>query len=154
MCVRNICVYGDRLLEENTSQRPLGEKLCQEFISGVLQRIVAAAPPAGRHDVERLSGRINWPLRACTKTIQRPSGETFGKLLLMPFRDAPAIGSGRAALAPVERNPVEVVLDLRLVADRWRTAPACVPADTRPWLPPARNTRYLPSGLQTALVCT
>src|SRR5450756_1557211 len=43
--VRNICVYGDRLLEENTSHRPLGEKLCQEFISGVLQRIGRAAPP-------------------------------------------------------------------------------------------------------------
>jgi hypothetical protein len=36
MWVRNICVYGERLFDENTIQRPFGEKLCQEFISGVL----------------------------------------------------------------------------------------------------------------------
>ncbi len=65
-CVRNICVYGDRLLEENTSQRPLGEKLCHEFISRVLQRISRATPPAAGTMKSRLSGRINWPLRACT----------------------------------------------------------------------------------------
>ena len=46
MCVRYICVYGERLLDENTSQRPLGEKLCQEFMSGVLQRMRRASPPA------------------------------------------------------------------------------------------------------------
>ena len=45
MWVRNIWVYGERLFEEKTSQRPLGEKLCQEFISGVLQRMRRAAPP-------------------------------------------------------------------------------------------------------------
>ena len=28
MWVRNIWVYGERLLEEKTSQRPLGGKLC------------------------------------------------------------------------------------------------------------------------------
>ena len=28
-------------MEENTSQRPFGEKLCHEFIKGVLQRIRA-----------------------------------------------------------------------------------------------------------------
>jgi hypothetical protein len=33
-------------LEENTNQRPLGEKLCQEFISGVLQVMRRASPPA------------------------------------------------------------------------------------------------------------
>jgi len=32
-------------LEENTIQRPLGEKLCQEFMSGVLQFIFLAWPP-------------------------------------------------------------------------------------------------------------
>ena len=46
MWVRNICVYGDRLFEENTSHRPFGEKLCHEFMSGVLQRIGCAVPPA------------------------------------------------------------------------------------------------------------
>ena len=45
MCVRYICVYGERLLDEKTSQRPLGEKLCQEFISGVLHFISRASPP-------------------------------------------------------------------------------------------------------------
>src|ERR1035438_8957509 len=94
MWVRNICVYGERLLEENTSQRPLGEKLCQEFIKSVLQSMRRAVPPAAGTMYNWLSGRINCPLRACTYTIQRPSGETFGKLLLMPLREAPAIGSG------------------------------------------------------------
>ena len=46
MCVKNICVYGDRLFDEKTSQRPLGEKLCHEFISAVLQFISRALPPA------------------------------------------------------------------------------------------------------------
>ena len=32
--------------EEKTSHRPLGEKLCHEFISGVLQRIRRAWPPS------------------------------------------------------------------------------------------------------------
>ena len=32
--------------EENTSQRPLGEKLCQEFMRGILQRIRRAWPPS------------------------------------------------------------------------------------------------------------
>ena len=46
MCVSHICVYGERLLEEKTSQRPLGEKLCQEFITGVLHRMRRAGPPS------------------------------------------------------------------------------------------------------------
>ena len=97
-CVRNICVYGERLLEENTSQRPLGEKLCQEFISGVLQRMRRACAARRGHDVELAVGTHQLAVAACTKTIQRPSGETLGKLLLMPLCDAPAIGSGLPAL--------------------------------------------------------
>ena len=31
----HLFVYGPRLLDENTSHRPLGEKLCQESIRGV-----------------------------------------------------------------------------------------------------------------------
>ena len=46
MWVRNIWVYGERLLEENTIQRPLGEKLCQEFMSGVFARMRRASPPS------------------------------------------------------------------------------------------------------------
>jgi hypothetical protein len=38
-------VYGERALEEKTNHRPFGEKLCQEFMSGVLQRIRLACPP-------------------------------------------------------------------------------------------------------------
>src|SRR5205807_10016060 len=93
MCVRYICVYGDRPLEANTSHRPLGEKLCHEFISGVFARNRCAAPPSAGTMYSWLSGRINRPLRAWTKTIQRPSGETLGKELLLPFREAPSIGS-------------------------------------------------------------
>src|ERR1022692_1198509 len=93
MWVRNICVYGDRLLEENTSQRPLGEKLCHEFIRDVLQSMRRATPPATGTIYNSLSGRINCPLRFLTKTIHLPSGETLGKLLLIPLFDAPSIGT-------------------------------------------------------------
>src|ERR1022692_3098116 len=103
-CVRYICVYGDRLLDEKTIHRPFGEKLCHEFMSGRFARIrrgwpPAAArirrgwPPAAGRMYNLLSGRISRPLRQPAKTIQRPSGDTFGKLLLMPLCDAPAIGS-------------------------------------------------------------
>jgi hypothetical protein len=86
-------VYGDRPFEEKTSHRPFGEKLCHEFMRGVLARIRRAAPPWAGTMYSWLSGRINRPLRAWTKTIQRPSGEILGKELLFPFCDAPAIGS-------------------------------------------------------------
>src|SRR5689334_21019445 len=88
MWVRNLCVYGERLFEENTSQRPLGEKLCHEFMSGVLHRIRRASPPSAGTMYSLPSGRINWPLWASTKTIHLPSGEILGKLLLIPFADA------------------------------------------------------------------
>lgn len=94
MCVRYICVYTDRPLEENTSHRPFGEKLCHEFIRGVLDRNRWAVPPLKGTMYSWLSGRIRRPLRHCTKTIHLPSGETFGKLLLMPFCPAPAMSSG------------------------------------------------------------
>ena len=45
-CVRYICVYGDRAFDENTSQWPFGEKLCQEFIRRVLARRRRGVPPA------------------------------------------------------------------------------------------------------------
>ena len=69
-------------------------RVCQEFMSDVLAFISRALPPAKGTMYSLLSGRIKSPLRHCTKTIQRPSGETFGKLLLMPFAEAPATGSG------------------------------------------------------------
>src|ERR1022692_3725904 len=46
-CVRYICVYGDRLLDEKTIHRPFGEKLCHEFMSGRFARIRRGSPPAG-----------------------------------------------------------------------------------------------------------
>ena len=81
-------------MDENTSQRPLGEKLCHEFMWGVLQRMRRAGPPAAGTMYNWLSGRMSCPLRDSTNTIHRPSGDTFGKVLLIPFRDAPAMGSG------------------------------------------------------------
>src|SRR5664279_4536854 len=93
MWVRNICVYGERLLDEKTSQRPLGEKLCQEFMGDILARIRRAAPPAAGTIHSSLSGRISSAFLLFTKTIHFPSGETLGKLLLMPSFDAPSIGS-------------------------------------------------------------
>jgi hypothetical protein len=101
MCVRYICVYGDRLFEENTSQRPLGEKLCQEFISGVLRACAAPPPLGGRHDVELAVGAHQQAVAAWTKTIQRPSGETLGKGVAHPVRDAPAIGSALPPWPPL-----------------------------------------------------
>src|SRR5512141_1983672 len=101
MCVRNIWVYGDRLFDEKTSQRPFGEKLCQEFMSGVLQFMRRAVPPVAGTMKSFPSGRMSSPLRACTKTIQRPSGEIFGKELLIPFCEAPAIGSGVPPFPPL-----------------------------------------------------
>ena len=41
--VRNTCAY-DQLFEENASQRPLGEKLCHEFIRLVLHFNRRACP--------------------------------------------------------------------------------------------------------------
>ncbi|MGA2169806.1 MAG: hypothetical protein ABSG62_16495, partial [Terracidiphilus sp.] len=64
-------------MEEKTSQRPLGEKLCQEFIRDVLARMRRATPPAAGMIYNSLSGRINCAFRHLTKTIQRPSGDTL-----------------------------------------------------------------------------
>src|SRR5512135_2332889 len=91
--VRYICVYGDLLLEANTNQRPFGEKLCQEFMSAVLHFIRRACPPPVGTIYNWLSGRINWPLRHWTNTIQRPSGEMRGNVLLIPLAEAPEIGT-------------------------------------------------------------
>src|ERR1017187_8309266 len=102
ICVRNICVSGERLLEENTSQRPLGEKLCQEFIRDVLHFMRRATPPLNGTIYNSLSGRISCPLRFLTKTIQRPLGDTLGKLLLMPLFDAPSMGSALPPSPPLK----------------------------------------------------
>ena len=91
-------------MDEKTIQRPLGEKLCHEFMSGVFDCIRRALPPLAGTMKSWLSGRINNPLRLWTKTIQRPSGDTFGKELLMPLRDAPVLltrrGATSARIAP------------------------------------------------------
>src|SRR5664279_3865879 len=93
MCVNMSCVKGDRPFDEKASQRPFGEKVCQEFIVGVLQFISRALPPWKGTIYNLLSGLINSPLRFCTNTIHLPSGDTLGKLLLIPLADAPATGS-------------------------------------------------------------
>jgi hypothetical protein len=91
-------VYGERALEENTSHRPFGEKLCHEFIRSVFECKRRAAPPANGTMYNWLSGRINKPFWHSTNTIQRPSGETLGKLLLLPFSEAPTIRSATPPL--------------------------------------------------------
>src|ERR1035441_2895438 len=55
--VKNIWVYGGRLFDQKTSQRPFGEKLCQEFMRRVLQFMRRASPPAAGTD--RKSTRLN-----------------------------------------------------------------------------------------------
>ena len=86
------------LFEENTSQRPLGEKLCQEFIRDMLASHPPRLAARRRHDVKLAVGPHQLAVAASTNTIQRPSGETLGKVLLMPLPEAPAIGS---ALPPL-----------------------------------------------------
>lgn len=83
---------GRGAFDENANHRPLGEKECHEFISAVLQFISRALPPAKGTMYRWLSGRISKPLRFCTNTIHRPSGDTLGKLLLMPLPEAPMSG--------------------------------------------------------------
>ena len=99
MCVRYSCVYKERPFDENTSQRPFGEKLCHEFMI-LLVRVQPPRHAALRgNDVQLAVGTHQaGPILFCTKTIHLPSGETFGKLLLIPFSEAPAIFS---ALPPL-----------------------------------------------------
>ena len=92
-CVRKSCVYGERDFDEKTSQRPFGEKLCQEFMSGVLHRMSRASPPSAGTIHSFPSGRMRRPFFAFTKTSHLPSGETFGNELLIPFCEAPRTGS-------------------------------------------------------------
>ena len=87
-------------LEEKTIQRPFGLKLCHEFISLVLHSMRRATPPASGTIHSSLSGRSSWPFAALTNTTKRPSGVTFGKELLAPLPDAPAMGSGRPPRPP------------------------------------------------------
>ncbi len=94
MCVRYRRVYTEGDFDEKTSQRPFGEKLCHEFITGRLLRRGRSTPPPTGTIYSLLSGRINRPVLLRTKTIHLPSGETLGKSLLMPFSDAPTIRSG------------------------------------------------------------
>ena len=114
-CVRNICVYGVFVLDVNTIHRPSGENECHEFMRSVLQRISRASPPSRGTIHSRPSGRSSCPFRHFVYTSHRPSGDTFGKVLLIPFADAPSDRHGLAAPAVVERDAVEVVPDLGLV---------------------------------------
>src|SRR3989338_6097902 len=102
ICVRKSWVYTVFCLEENTIQRPLGEKLCQEFMRAVLQRIRRGGPPSAGAIHSLLSGRISRPLRACTHTMNLPSGVTLAKLLLMPLAEAPAMGTAFPPFPPLK----------------------------------------------------
>src|ERR1017187_580823 len=101
MWVRNSCVNSERPLEENASQRPLGEKVCQEFIRDRLQFMRRAVPPSNGAMYSSLSGRMSRPFLFLTNTIHLPSGETLGKLLLNPSPFAPRTGSGVPPLPPL-----------------------------------------------------
>ena len=80
--------------EENAIHRPLGLKLCQEFMSDVLQRMRRASPPSTGTIHSSESGLKSCPLADFTKTMKRPSGLTFGNALLFPLSEAPAMGTG------------------------------------------------------------
>ena len=59
MCVRYIRVYGPRRFEENTSQWPLGDQLCQEFIGAAFEFNAAPWPPPAGTIYSSLSGCIS-----------------------------------------------------------------------------------------------
>jgi hypothetical protein len=65
--------------EENTSQRPFEEKLCQEFIRGVFARSRRASPPSAGMMKSSLSGISSMKSLALQKTIHLPSGENLAK---------------------------------------------------------------------------
>ena len=88
------------LFDEKTIHLPLGEKLCQEFITGRLQFISRASPPSSGTIHRRPSGRMSWPFLHLVNTIHFPSGETLGKVLLMPLADAPSMRTGVPPLPP------------------------------------------------------
>ena len=97
---------------------------------------------------------MSWPLRAWTKTIQLPSGEIFGKAVAHAVVRGAGDGLGVAAFAVVERDAVEVVLDLGFVGIVGVGGQLAVRRDTDLRASARAKTRYLPSGLQTALVWT
>ena len=133
-------------MEEKTSQRPLGEKLCQEFISGVLQRIRRALPPCGGDDIE-LAVRTH-QLTVAGLHVDDPAavGRNLGKAVAHAVVGSAGDGLGLAAAAGVEGDAVEVVLDRdfvriagvgggRVARRSWRRGPAA-----------RAKTRCLPSG--------
>ena len=75
-------MYGVRDLLEKTIQRPLGEKLCHEFISGVLQFISRGLPPSAGTMNNLPSGLNNIPFLQRVQTSHFPSGEILGNVLL------------------------------------------------------------------------
>ncbi len=85
-------------MDENTSQRPLGDQLCHEFMRFRLQLSSRSFPPSNGTIYKWLSGRISRPFLLRTNTIHLPSGETLGKLLLIPFSEAPTT---RSVLPPL-----------------------------------------------------
>ena len=95
----------------------------REAVPGVHSPGVAphrrAAPPAAGTIHSLLSGRISWPLRHWTNTIHLPSGETLGKVLLMPLFDAPAIGCGRPPRPP-SNGIRQRSYWIGVSCDRWR----------------------------------
>src|ERR1019366_2656597 len=151
MWARNNWVNSERPFEENASQRPFGEKVCQEFIRDWLQFIRRAVPPSNGTMYSSLAGRMSRPFLFLTNTIHLPSGETLGKLLLIPSSLAPRTGSGLPPLPSL--NGI-----------RYRSYWICVssgelaynasfaPAGKGSRALARENTRYLPSGLQKALV--
>src|ERR1039458_5948145 len=75
ICVRYICVYGERRFEENTSQRPLGDQECQEFMGAAFERKRRAVPPCAGMMKSSLSGRIRRPVLASTKRSEEHTSE-------------------------------------------------------------------------------
>ena len=71
----------------------------REAVPGVHQGRIASHTPRHAafrgHNVELAVGAHQLPVACISrKTIQRPSGETLGKVLLMPLWEAPSIGTG------------------------------------------------------------
>src|ERR1035441_2758932 len=144
-------IYG--VFDENTSQRPFGDQLCHEFIVFRLQLSSRSFPPANGTIYKWLSGRISSPFLLRTNTIHLPSGDTFGKLLLIPFSEPPISLSALPPLPSLNGILYRSYCICVSLGSLAYSARGC-PVSYGSFATACEYTRYLPSGLQNALVCT
>ena len=118
----------------------------------MLQFIRRAVPPSNGTMYSSLSGRINNPFLFLTNTIHLPSGDTLGKLLLIPLSLAPFTGSA-APPCPSLNGILYRSYWICVSSGELAYSGAFEPAGYGSRALAREYTRYFPSGLQKALVC-